>query len=102
MTASFFALLLSAVPGLGEEKGGCEVAVAAFELPPGSNGLLPWRDGDGATTPIQLSKRYFSEPVKFKTRAIRFHRDPWVPSESQQCSSHPLRSLNDHPYAPVA
>jgi hypothetical protein len=53
-----------------------EVSVAALSLPAGADGLLHWREAEAASVPLQLSTRYFSEPVKLAGNAIRFYGAP--------------------------
>jgi len=74
--ACLTALALLMVPCLGQGKQGCEVAMAALSLPDGSDGLMHWREADSATAPLQLSTRYFSEPVKLKGNTIFFYKEP--------------------------
>jgi hypothetical protein len=70
------ALAVLLVPCHGQAPQGCEVAIAVLNLPDGSDGLLHWREAGSVTTPLQLSTRYFSAPVKLKGDAILFHKEP--------------------------
>lgn len=72
--ACLTALSLLMVPCLGQDKQGCEVSMAALSLPDDSDGLLHWREAASATTPLQLSTRYFSAPVKLKGNTIAFYK----------------------------
>jgi hypothetical protein len=62
--------------GRAQDKAACEVAVAALTLPDGASGLLHLRTADAATSPLQLSTRYFSERVKLPGDVIQFFKDP--------------------------
>ena len=64
------------VPCLAQEKQACEVSVAALTLPEDSGGLLHWRGADTATSPLQLSTRYFSDHMKVASNVIQFYKDP--------------------------
>lgn len=63
-------------PGHAQEKGGCEVSVAALTLPDDSSGLLHVRVAETATNPLQLSTRYFSERVKLPSKVLQLFKDP--------------------------
>ena len=66
-------LILVPVPTASAES---KLAVAALSLPPGSDGLLHWRSGAPETAEIQLSTRYFSEPMKMAGPVVQFFGDP--------------------------
>jgi hypothetical protein len=72
------ALLLALAPCFGqtENTAKAEVAVAALSLPEGSGGLLHWRVGAAASTPLQLSTRYFSDRLEAPTGTIGFYDHP--------------------------
>ena len=70
-----------------------EVAVAALSLPDGSDGLLHWRDSAAATTPLQLSTRYFSEPLKLDGETVQFHQEPVAGDTPPKDAPKPLLSL---------
>jgi hypothetical protein len=74
--ACLSALILLVFPCHGQDQQGCKVAMAALSLPEGSDGLLHWREANVATTPLQLSTRYFSAPVKLEGNTIVFYKDP--------------------------
>lgn len=86
------ALMLLVVPCQAADNEGCAVAVAALNLPDNSKGLLHWRAGDGNTSPLQLSTRYFSERVKLAGGVIRFYQDPVV-AKSDPPPPEPLLTL---------
>jgi hypothetical protein len=62
--------------GLLHGQGETRLAVAILSLPAGSDGLLHWRDGKSPSEPVQLSIRYFSEPLKLKSEVISFYAEP--------------------------
>ena len=62
--------------GQARDKAVCEVAVAALTLPDDSSGLLHVRVTEAATSPLQLSTRYFSERLKSTGSVIVFFKDP--------------------------
>lgn len=76
MAAWLLALVAPVVPCQADDEPACEVVVAALTLPDGSDGLLHVRVANTATTPLQLSTRYFSERVKLPGRVVQFHKDP--------------------------
>jgi hypothetical protein len=65
-------LMLVATPSRAADEQVCEVSVAALTLPAGSDGLLHWRAPTAGTSALQLSTRYFSEPVKLEGNIIQF------------------------------
>jgi hypothetical protein len=71
----------------------CEVAVAALTLPDESTGLVHWRTGATATTPLQLSTRYFSERVKLPDNVIQFYEKPVLAGPAQDPPLEPFVSL---------
>lgn len=80
---SCFALILmaaAAAPCIAQQQqqAAAGVSVAALSLPDGSDGLLHWRADASATQPLQLSTRYFSDPVTPAGAAIRFYGEPVV------------------------
>lgn len=74
----FAILAASAAPGAAQQPPAAGVSVAALSLPDGSDGLLHWRADAAATTPLQLSTRYFSDPVAPAGAAMRFYAEPVV------------------------
>lgn len=84
MNSDLQKLLGALVPALGllvtlgqaQDKAACDVAVAALTLPDDSSGLLHVRAAESATSPLQLSTRYFSERVKLPGLVIQFFKDP--------------------------
>jgi hypothetical protein len=76
LSALLPALGLLGTPGQAQDKAACEVAVAALTLPDDSSGLLNVRTAETATSPLQLSTRYFSERVKLPGLVIQFFKDP--------------------------
>jgi hypothetical protein len=83
LSQSLVVLMLTVGPGRAQEKNTVEIAVAALNLPGGSEGLLHWNEANTATTPLQLSTRYFSERLKLKGRVIRFYENPVEPVEGE-------------------
>ena len=70
-------LVLMITPCWSAPGASCEVAVAALNLPGNSTGEVHWRAAaDTATTPLQLSTRYFSEHLKASGNIIRFYQNP--------------------------
>jgi hypothetical protein len=54
-----------------------QVSIAALSLPATSSGELHWKAGDEMQTqPLQLSKRYFSDPVEPTSPIIHFYEKP--------------------------
>lgn len=55
------------------------MSIAALSLPGSSSGVLHWNCGDDyVTQPVQLSRRYFSEPIELKSNIVRFFEEPIV------------------------
>ena len=71
-------------------RGGVELTVAALALPDESTGLVHWSAGAPATTPLQLSTRYFSERVKVSGNLVRFYQDPVTPGSAGDDPPQPL------------
>lgn len=99
-------LFLSAVwvlilPCRAQEKPPCEVAIAALTLPNGSSGLLHVRTEPVATTPLQLSTRYFSERVKLPGSTLQFFKEPVVIKEAS-AAPEPLLTLQLPPATKLA
>jgi hypothetical protein len=70
-------LVLMITPCLSAPGAGCEVAVAALNLPGNTTGEVHWRAAaDTATSPLQLSTRYFSQHLKVTGHIIRFYENP--------------------------
>jgi hypothetical protein len=76
----FLAILVLTTNCFAEERP-CEVAFAALNLPAGSDGLLHLRTGKEASTPVQLSVRYFSTRLKVPGSVIQFFAAP-VPADA--------------------
>lgn len=94
ISAALMALLLLANPCRAEGKADCKVAVAALSLPAGSKGLLHWRvAADSATTPLQLSTRYFSKHLKLPGNVIAFYDAPVAAAQSGSPPPEPLLRL---------
>jgi hypothetical protein len=92
--AALLGLLLLPLPGRAAEKAVCEVAVAALSLPAGSDGLVHWRAAaDSATTPLQLSTRYFSGHLKLQGNVIAFYAAPVAAGQTEPAPPEPLLSL---------
>jgi len=92
--AALMALLLLAIPCRAEGKTDCKVAVAALSLPAGSTGLVHWRvAADSATTPQQLSTRYFSEQLNLPGNTIAFYDAPVAAAQSGSPPPEPLLRL---------
>jgi hypothetical protein len=70
-----------------------EVAVAALSLPEGSDGLLHWRTANRASVAMQLSTRYFSEPVKIDGGSLRFYESPVAEGPDPENGPKPVHSL---------
>ena len=87
------AMLMPILACQARDEPGCEVSVAALSLPDDSDGLLHWRTADSATTPLQLSTRYFSEPVKVQGQAIGFYKDPVPAGPPPPDAPEPLLSV---------
>jgi hypothetical protein len=62
-------------------------------LPEDSGGLLHWRGADTATSPLQLSTRYFSDHIKVASNVIQFYKDPLAAKPTQQPLPVPLISV---------
>jgi hypothetical protein len=87
------ALLLPLLACQATAQDGCEVAVAALSLPAGADGLLHWREAEAASLPLQLSTRYFSDPVKLTGKAIRFYGAPVPAGPTQPGAAAPLLTM---------
>ena len=60
-----------------KEKTECKVSVAVLSLPASIQGKLHWRaTADSASTPLQLSTRYFSKHLKLPGNTIAFYDVP--------------------------
>ena len=70
------ALWLPTVMCQAQDKSACEVTVAAGTMPDGSSILLHVRTAEAATSPLQISTRYFSERVKLPGNVIELFKDP--------------------------
>jgi hypothetical protein len=68
------------------------VSVAALTLPAGSDGLLHWRSPKTDTSELQLSTRYFSDPVKLQGNVIQFFTEA-VTANSPPPLPDPLLSM---------
>jgi hypothetical protein len=86
------ALVVLTSSGRAQDKAGCEVTVAALTLPGDSGGLLHVRTSEAATTPLQLSTRYFSARVKLPGKVIQFFKDPVAAKPAGQAPA-PLLTL---------
>lgn len=64
------------LPLSAQDKPANVAAIAALSLPPESDGLVHLRVGAGASTPLQLSLRYFSEPIKVPGGVLQSFKDP--------------------------
>jgi hypothetical protein len=89
-------------PCRAQEKTSCEVSVAALSLPAGSDGVVHWRAGDEATSPLQLSTRYFSGRVKLPGNIIRFFKDPVPEGKSDSPLPAPLITMRIPPETKLA
>jgi hypothetical protein len=87
-----YAVLLLVTPMLRGQaaRGGVELTVAALALPDESTGLVHWSAADPATTPLQLSTRYFSERVKVSGNVVRFYQEPVTPESAGDGPPEPL------------
>jgi hypothetical protein len=90
--ALLLALGLLTSSGPAQNQAGCEVTVAALTLPGDSDGLLHVRTSEAATTPLQLSTRYFSARVKLPGKVIQFFKDPVAAKPAEQAPA-PLLTL---------
>jgi len=62
-------------------------------LPADSTGLVHVRTGKSATSPLQLSTRYFSERVKLPSNVIQFFKDPMEANKDVRPPPVPLLTL---------
>jgi len=91
------ALLVFVCPCRAADERLCEVAVAALSMPAGSTGLVHWRNASGATTPLQLSVRYFSDRVKSRGGSIQFFDEPVLNNPDQASVPEPIVSMKIPP-----
>jgi hypothetical protein len=93
LAACLHAFLLAPMPGHAAGAQAFEISVAALSLPNESSGLVHWRGGDTATTPLQLSTRYFSERVKLPGNVIQFYQEPVAAGPPANPAPEPLVTL---------
>ncbi|MFK7910968.1 MAG: hypothetical protein AB8F34_10275 [Akkermansiaceae bacterium] len=76
--------MLSTSPCRADPAAGCKVAIAALSLPDNFTGEVHWRaSAKDGTSPLQLSKRYFSEHLKVPRSVIQFYREAVVADQEE-------------------
>jgi hypothetical protein len=100
--AFLLAVFLPCALGRAADTTSCEVSVAALSLPAGSDGMVNWRAADEATTPLQLSTRYFSERLMLPGNIIQFFKDPVPEGKSDSPVPAPLITMRIPPGTKLA
>lgn len=94
MVVCVAAFALNAVPLRAQEKQEFKVSVAVLSLPSSKDGLIHWRAlADTQTTPLQLSKRYFSEHLKLPSNVIAFYDAPVAAKQTEPPPPEPFHRV---------